>query len=332
MAVDTKVVTVFGATGQQGSSVVRSLSKNPLFQVRCITRDPSSKRAKALASPNVEVVRADGFNKSELLAAFTGSWAAFVNTNSEDPDLLAMGKTDEDLGSNVICCAAQAGVKHLVYSSGPSAKELTNGALSIPALDMKARVEKLACATSTFQSVTPIIAAWFMENFRHEGMSDLFGGFPLVPDHEGYLTFKMPLLGGKEDFPWISITDDFGDLVHGVLLNPMRWNRRVIQATSAILPPAEVVNTFISVTGKKARFIPLTSPNELETHGVESYEMERDIFFFSQLREGEYFCNGPTEIETAALLKKAAFKAKGNRGRDVLTTVREYFEREFPPV
>jgi hypothetical protein len=33
----------------------------------------------------MEVVRADGFNKDELQAAFAGSWAAFVNTNSEDP-------------------------------------------------------------------------------------------------------------------------------------------------------------------------------------------------------------------------------------------------------
>lgn len=31
------------------------------------------------------MVKADGFNKEEMKAAFTGSWGAFVNTNAEDP-------------------------------------------------------------------------------------------------------------------------------------------------------------------------------------------------------------------------------------------------------
>jgi hypothetical protein len=187
-----------------------------------------------------------------------------------------------------------------------------------------------------------------MENFKDDGMSNLFGGFPLFPDREGYLTLKMPLWGGKEDFPWISVTDDFGDMVHGVLLNPLHWKRRVVQATSAVLSPLEVVNTFISgicsaveqisrirpfnfppVTGCRARFVLLTDPNQLETNGISWREQERDIFFFSQVREGEYFCNGPTETETAATLNRAAFKAKGSRGREGLMTVREYFEREF---
>jgi hypothetical protein len=65
--------------------VARFLVQNPSFHVRCVTRNPSSKCAKVLISLGMEVVRADGFNKDELQAAFAGSWAAFVNTNSEDP-------------------------------------------------------------------------------------------------------------------------------------------------------------------------------------------------------------------------------------------------------
>lgn len=40
--------------------------------------------------------------------------------------------------------------------------------------------------------------------------------------------------------------DDFGDLVHGVFVNPLRWNRRLIQGSSDIVSSAEVVNTFVS--------------------------------------------------------------------------------------
>lgn len=73
------------ATGNQGGSVARSLLKNRNFLVRGITRNPNSDSAKALASLGVEVVKADGFNKDEMTRAFDGSWAAFVNTQSEDP-------------------------------------------------------------------------------------------------------------------------------------------------------------------------------------------------------------------------------------------------------
>lgn len=72
-------------SGRQGSSVVRSLVQNPTFHVRAITRNPSSSKAKELASLGAELVKADGFNRQELQHAFSGSWGAFVNTNSEDP-------------------------------------------------------------------------------------------------------------------------------------------------------------------------------------------------------------------------------------------------------
>lgn len=111
---------------------------------------------------------------------------------------------------------------------------------------MKVKVERHAYALGRFKTVTPIVAAWFMENWLEPEYADLFGGFPLLPDSEGYLTYKTPFWGGREKFPWISMTDDFGDLVHGILLNPVRWNRRLVQGTSDVLSSAELVNTFVS--------------------------------------------------------------------------------------
>ncbi|PWY80809.1 NAD(P)-binding protein [Aspergillus sclerotioniger CBS 115572] len=328
MTITTKLITVFGATGRQGSSVVRSLVQNPDFRVRAITRTPESPKAKELASIGAEIVKADGFNREELLLAFAGSWGAFVNTNSEDPELLSKNLTDEDLGKNIISSAAAAGVQHMVYSSGVPVSELTNGEISIPGLDLKSRVENHA-KSQLFQTITPIIAAWFMENWLEPSYADLFGGFPLTPDSENYLTYKTPLWGGKEDFPWISMADDFGDLVHGIFLNPKRWNRRVVQGVSDVVSSGGLVEVFVSVTGKKARYVPLADAAEMKTQGEFWREQERDVFLFAQSRDGEYFCNGPTEVETARGLKRAAFRAKGGRGREGLMSVREFVEREF---
>lgn len=80
----TQKVTVLGATGNQGGSVVRSLLKNPDFQVRALTRSPGSERSKALSDLGAEIVQADGFDADQTYAAFQGSWGAFVNINSDD--------------------------------------------------------------------------------------------------------------------------------------------------------------------------------------------------------------------------------------------------------
>lgn len=82
-----KIITVYGATGRQGGSLVRSLLENKSgdFAIRGITRNPDSDSAKALAARGVEVVKGDGMVKQDMLNAFKGSWAVFLNTNSDDP-------------------------------------------------------------------------------------------------------------------------------------------------------------------------------------------------------------------------------------------------------
>lgn len=55
-----------------------------------------------------------------------------------------------------------------------------------------------------------------------------------MQDKEGLLTFNVPYWGGKNDVPWLSITDDFGDIVHGIFLDPTRWNGKNIHGLSDI--------------------------------------------------------------------------------------------------
>lgn len=55
-----KIITVFGATGKQGGSVVKTFLEDPKltpeWAVRGVTRDVSSDRSKALAAKGVEMV------------------------------------------------------------------------------------------------------------------------------------------------------------------------------------------------------------------------------------------------------------------------------------
>lgn len=81
----SKLLTVFGATGNQGGSVIKSILANPQlsseYKIRAITRDPSKPSGKALADKGVEVVKADLKDKDSVKKAVEGSSAVFGVTN-----------------------------------------------------------------------------------------------------------------------------------------------------------------------------------------------------------------------------------------------------------
>lgn len=82
---DKKILVVFGATGNQGGSIIDAVlgdSKTANeFKIRGITRDPSKPNAKALEAKGVECVAADINNKDQIEAAFKDAYAIFAMTN-----------------------------------------------------------------------------------------------------------------------------------------------------------------------------------------------------------------------------------------------------------
>src|SRR6187402_3401674 len=83
----SKLLTVFGATGLQGGSLVDYVLKNPelskLYRIRGITRDASKATSLALKERGAEVVEADLNKPASLAFAIEGSYAVFGVTNCE---------------------------------------------------------------------------------------------------------------------------------------------------------------------------------------------------------------------------------------------------------
>ena len=77
------VIAVVGATGAQGSGLIRAILQDPerRFIARAITRKPDSEKARALAAQGAEVVAADADNPSSLDHAFAGATGVFCITN-----------------------------------------------------------------------------------------------------------------------------------------------------------------------------------------------------------------------------------------------------------
>jgi len=82
----SKLLVVFGATGNQGGSVVDFVLNHPelskQFKVRGITRDLTKPAAEALKQKGVEVVAADVNDEESLKRALEGANAVFATTIS----------------------------------------------------------------------------------------------------------------------------------------------------------------------------------------------------------------------------------------------------------
>jgi uncharacterized protein YbjT (DUF2867 family) len=128
----SRLLTVFGATGVQGGSVIRAVLADPLlsksFKIRGDTRDASKPSAKGLVQQGVEVVAADMSSLASLSVALEGSYTLFLVTL---PDMVtgAAPGTETEHGKNVADAAKKAGVQYVVFSSLINVTEASNGKL-----------------------------------------------------------------------------------------------------------------------------------------------------------------------------------------------------------
>ncbi|RSL96840.1 hypothetical protein CDV31_013306 [Fusarium ambrosium] len=326
-----KLITVYGATGAQGGSVVKALlcDKPGSFTIRGITRSPNSEAARALAAAGVEIIKVNIFNKDELAASFKGSWAVFVNTNSDDPAIGSPGlPTETQVGKWAVDAAVEAGVKYFVYSGLASASRITNGAVSCLCFDEKEDIAKYAHSQPSLQSIV-INPAYYMENFNVKEWAAYLGGLPFTEDSEGYYTLSWPLWGGSNEVPLIAIERDFGDIVHGALLNADKLSGKTIQAISQSKALEEIPADFEHATGKKSRFIPLEDWRLFKTDGTRVMQTVKEMFGFCYVSGGLYY-GEPNDINLSASLKQAAAAAQGRSGEDTrLYSLGQYFKEVF---
>ncbi|KAJ6585540.1 hypothetical protein B0H19DRAFT_1109989 [Mycena capillaripes] len=128
----SRIVSVFGATGLQGSAVVRALLKDGTFTPRAIARNPGSEPALKLKKLGVEVVEGDPLDKASLVEALRGSEGVFA---VREPKVTAFvfppkgdGEDNELIqGKNMVDAAKEAAVKFFIFTSTPSIAKLSGG-------------------------------------------------------------------------------------------------------------------------------------------------------------------------------------------------------------
>ncbi|KAJ7082957.1 hypothetical protein C8R44DRAFT_688380 [Mycena epipterygia] len=191
-----RIISVFGATGLQGSAVINALLKDATFTPRAITRDPNSEAALKLKARGVEVVKGDSLDKASLVSALRASEAVFAVTVPIFP-IKAEGEGPNELvqGKNMVDAAKEVGVKFFIFTSLPSIVKLSGGKYkNVLHYDQKAEVEEYL-KSSGLANASLLLGA-FLENFWTFGLlKKTATGFDMsIP---GYSTTD------RETFSWV---------------------------------------------------------------------------------------------------------------------------------
>ncbi|KAJ7772956.1 NmrA-like family-domain-containing protein [Mycena maculata] len=161
-------LSVFGATGLQGSAVVDALLKDGTFTPRAITRNPDSETSLKLKERGVQVVKADSGDKASLVSALQGSEAVFGVTVPILPAIRASGPNELTQGKNMVDASKEAGVKFFIFSSLPSLIKLSGGKYTnVSSYEDKDAIEEYLRASGIANA--SLLLGTFLENFWTHG-------------------------------------------------------------------------------------------------------------------------------------------------------------------
>ncbi|CRL26277.1 NAD(P)-binding domain [Penicillium camemberti] len=293
----SKLITVFGATGQQGGSVIRTIQQDASlsqeFKIRGITRDASKPVAQALVKQGVEVKTANMNSKESLVQALQGSHSVFLVTT---PDWGNAGSDAELVhGKNVADAAKEAGVQHLIFSSLLNVTETSGGRLKhVPHFDHKAKVEEYIRSIGV--PATSVLPGYFMTNYTVFGM--------LRKGDDGVHNLAYPV-GKDAQFPLIDIASDMGKYVAAALKNRSEVLGLQLLAAADYYSPTRILAEFESVTGKETRFVQVDSDTYKSfIPGPMGEEMLENHLFV----ENPGYFNGKSLEESHALLEKSGYQ------------------------
>ena len=302
-----ELLTVFGATGQQGGSVVDYVINDPelskLYKVRGITRDITKPAAQALQQKGVEIIEADSDDKASLKQAMHGAHTVFgITATIYDEKLkereLAQGKAMAD-------AAVAAGVQYFIFSTLSNGSKISGGKIQKMAhFDVKAEIEEYIRAQ-------PMKSAFFapgsfMQNFNHF----------MAPRPAGDGTYTIAnFVTPETQLPLIDTVDDTGKYVGAILAEPKKYEGKVFSASTRLYSYSEIVKIMSKASGKKVNYKQLPLNVWSSFLPTESKDYMVDMFLWIQ----DYGYYGPQTEEVVD------WTAKQARGK--LTTLEEYLTR-----
>ncbi len=223
-----RLILVTGATGQQGSAVLRHLREKD-YAVRAMTRDANGPKGRSLMHPGVEVVSGDLSDPASVARAVSDCFGVY--------SVQAVASPEEEIqgGKTLIDAANRADVTHFVYSSVIGADANTG----VPHFESKGQIEAhLRSSGLAFTIFRPVS---FMENWLRQRDMILGAGalsLPLKPDTQ------MQMIA----------TDDIGAFVTRAFEKSGHWNGRTFEIAGDSLGMAQIAAELSRVSNREIKY------------------------------------------------------------------------------
>ncbi len=248
------LITVVGASSKQGRSVAESLLDSGRYRVRALTRRRDSQPAQILAKKGAEVVVAplEPGMQAELTAAMNGSAGAFLMT----PAIVKVPPAEREftLGKELADAAVAAGVGHVVFSGLENVEARTGGTKWAPHFTDKAKVEDYIRSLPIRSSF--VYLAFFYTNFLEY----------YVPQRgEDGITFAI-YLPPHIPMPFCDPLTAAGPAVREIFDHPAQYAGQTLPVIGEFISAQDMVDTFVRVTGQRARYASAYSREDLLRH------------------------------------------------------------------
>ncbi|MDR3675356.1 MAG: NmrA/HSCARG family protein [Acidobacteriota bacterium] len=293
---EKKVIAVVGATGAQGSGLVRAIlnDKAGNFTVRALTRDSGSEKAKELEKSGAEVVAADVDDVASLKRAFQGAYGAycvtfFWNHFSPEKELANAAAMAE--------AAKHAGLQHVIWSTLEDTRRwvpLTDnrmptlmGKYKVPHFDAKGESDHLFVNLGV--PTTIMLTSFYWDNFIHFGMGPKKGA-------DGKLAITLPM--GDKKLPGIAV-EDIGKCAYGIFKRGHELIGKTIGIAGGHLTGSEMAAAFSRALGREVVYNAVP-PEVYRGFGFPGAEDLGNMFQFKCDFE-EYYC-GARDLKLARSL------------------------------
>ncbi|KAI9865622.1 MAG: hypothetical protein M1813_002080 [Trichoglossum hirsutum] len=250
----SKLITVFGATGAQGGSVVAALLQDKSLKIRGVTRNVNSEAAKALQSKGVELVTADLNDEESLVKAVEGSNYIYAVTDFFEP-FASSGpetaiKVESAQGINLAKAASRTPtLEHYVWSTLPNAKKISGGKYLVPHFESKNIVDDyIKQDENLYPKTTFIWITFYATNYF----------FPMFTPNFAKSSGKhVQLQPSPASVPIFSIGDaktNVGVFVRAILNQPKTFQKFVLAYVES-LTIGGLLENWSAATGKPSVYV-----------------------------------------------------------------------------
>lgn len=283
---DKKVIAVLGATGAQGSGLVRAILNDSTgeFTARALTRDVNSDKAKALADMGAEVVAVNIDNHESLKKAFEGAYGVYAVTFFWEH--FSPEKETAQVAS-IAKAAKENDVQHVVWSTLEDTRKWVPvedntmptlmGNYKVPHFDSKGEADKYFAEQGV--PTTNLLTSFYWENFIYFGMAPRKG-------EDGKLALSLPM--GDKKLPGIA-AEDIGKSAFEIFKKGKEYIGKTVGISGDHLTGKQMADAFSTAIGQDVVYNPVPF-DVYRGLGFPGAEDLGNMFQFKHDFE-DYFCN-----------------------------------------